>query len=290
MLRQFGYISVIILLSYSGLTAQSPWLPDKGGYFVQLSYNSIQNYTRLFHLNHDDIQTPRSATDNTIQLYGEYGLSNSFSIIASVPYKMLSSGDLNPDYTREITSIPNAATVNALGNTQLTIKYKLLQKKWVSAVQFKVELPSNRSLGDSSGLFPGYDAFAFSPLASIGRGWNRTYFYYYLSYIGRTNNFDDKLDTGVEGGWKAFKNFWVIGYFSLMASFHNGTQTPVPPEYQYGLYTPRQEYTAYGIKLIYEVAFKNELNLGIVAHAAGSTWGFMVAKAPLLSLGVYLKK
>lgn len=269
---------------------QSPWLPEKGGYFYQVSYTVIPEYASLFHHDHDDFQTSRKVSDQTLQLYGEHGLSGKFSLLVSVPFKMLRSGDLNPAYPFDPAEIPPASTVNTIGNAQLGIKYKLLASKWVSAVQLKVELPANTPPGETTGLYPGYNAFAFAPLASIGRGWNRTYFYYYLSYVSRTQGFDDKLDTGLEGGWNFSNRFFLIGYFSLLKSINNGTKTPWSPEKQFGLYTPNQEYTAYGLKLLYEMALKSGQKLGVIAHVSGSTWGFMVAKAPLVSLGIYLKK
>lgn len=290
MFRSFGLISLLVVFSFLGSQGQSPWLPAKNGYFFQLSFATIPEYSSLFNLHHEDFQTPRFARDNTIQLYGEYGISNKFALQVSLPYKMLESRDINPGYLKDVSAIPDAATVNAMGNAHLSVKYKLLESKWVSALQLKVELPADASKGEASGLYPGYDAFAFIPVASIGRGWNRTYFYYYLSFIARTNNFDEKLDTGLEGGWMAFKNFWLVAHFSVLKSFVNTSKTPGPPEKQYGLYTPRQEFTAYGLKLIYEVSLKEQLKLGFIAQGAGSTWGFMVAKSPYLSFGVYLKK
>lgn len=290
MIRSIELIVVFFFLAISSLSAQSPWLPSKGGYFFQLSYSNIPEYSRLFNLEYEDFQTPRFAVDNTIQFYGEYGISDKFSLLVSIPYKMLQSRDINPKYFNDVNDIPEAATVNAMGNVQLSMKYNLLQSTWVSALQLKVELPANASKGEPSGLYPGYDAYAFIPSASIGRGWNRFYFYYYLSVIARTNNFDEKLDTGIEGGWLAFKNFWLIAHFNIIKSFNNTSKTPWPSEKQYGLYTARQEYTAYGLKFIYEISLKNDQKIGFIAQAAGSTWGFMVAKSPYLGLGVYLKK
>lgn len=279
----------LVALTLTGY-GQGPWLPEKGGYFAQFAYTLIPEYSSLFNHANDDIHTARKASDQTLQLYGEYGISKKFALIASVPFKILQSGELNPAYTGDPENIPPASTVNAFGNTQLAIKYKLMQKKWVAAVQMKIELPTNAAVGDESGLYPGYNAFAFAPLASIGRGWNRTYFYYYLSYLGRTSGYDDKLDTGVEGGWNMASKFYLIGYFSLLKSFTNGSKFPWSREKQYGLYSPLQEYTAFGLKLLYEVALKNGQKAGFILHASGSTWGFMVAKAPLLSFSVYLKK
>ena len=186
-----------MLLSFYTGRSQSPWLSAEKGYYFQFSYNTIPEYNSLFNGKNDAFQTSRYIQDKTLQLYGEYGISQDFSIIASIPIKFLNSGELNPNYGPAVYSILPAASVNALGNMQFSIKYKLLDKKWVAALQFSIELPAMVSSGLESGLLPGYDAFSFKPILSIGRGWNKFYAYYWLSSIFRANNYSDYLNTGI---------------------------------------------------------------------------------------------
>lgn len=287
---KFKLLLSIILLSFYAVKSQSPWLSDEKGYFFQFSYNTIPEYNSLFNGNNEAFQTSRYIQDKTIQLYGEYGISKNLSLTASIPFKVLKSGSLNPNFNTYLNAIPDAASVNALGNMQFSIKYKLLDKKWVAAGQFRIELPAMVSSGIESGLLPGYDAFSFAPILSIGRGWNKFYGYYWLSGIFRTNNYSEYLNTGIEGGWKPFKGFWFIVYSELLHSFENGSRSLPPPEKQFGLYSNDLEYFSFGLKLIYEMDLKFNKKLGFIAHAAGSFSGFAVAHAPLLSLSVYLKK
>jgi hypothetical protein len=170
------------------------------------------------------------------------------------------------------------------------VKYNVLQKKWALAVQLNVELPADVGDAEITGLYPGYDAFAAAPLVSAGRGWSRFYFYSFASTLFRSNDFDDKFDVGIEGGWKPARPLWIISYFQWVKSFNNGTKTPWPAARQFGLYSPLQEYTAYGLKLIYEIGLSESYNLGFIAHGAGSFSGYFVAKSPLLNLGVFLKR
>jgi len=268
---------------------QSPWLPAKGHYYLQFSYNTIPEYTTLFNKDFPTIETSRSVSDKTLQVYSEYGLSNKFAIVASLPYKLLKTGSINQNYLGETEEIPESDMVNSLGNIQLSVRYKLMEAKWASAFQLRVGLPANNEVGENSGLYPGYDAFSFTPSLSIGRGWNSTYVFSWASYIIRTNNYSGQFDVGVEGGWRPTSKLWLITYFNALISNTDGNKTPPPWEKQLGLYSNYQEYTAYGLKIIYEVPLKEEKKLGFIAHGAGSFSGHLVAKSPLLSLGVFLK-
>lgn len=272
------------------ISAQSPWLPAKGGYFAQLAYQSIPTYTGLFNSSPDPIEISREVAENTIQGYGEYGLSDRWAVQLSLPYKLLKSGALNPGFTGDIAAIPDEATLNALGNVQFGLKYKLSSDKWTSALLLRVELPTNPAEAEKTGLYPGYDAVSVSPLASIGRGWKRSYFYYWLSGIYRSNNFSDYLDTGIEGGYKLTSSLWAIAYFQWMYSLQNGSRALPPPEKQFGLFANNNEYLAFGLKILYEIPTQKSTKFGIIAGTAGSFTGFQVAHSPYLSIGVYVKK
>lgn len=284
----FG-ISLLILCSVHSF-GQSPWLVSPKDYYVQFSYTLIPSYNQLHFIDQSVYETSRSVVDQTLQLYGEYGISDKFALTASIPVKLLSTGEINPNYIHDAEDIPDAAIVNELGNVQLSLKYKLLNTKWVSALQLTAELPAYAKKAEETGLYPGYDAFSLAPLASFGRGWNKTYFSLWLSYIYRTNNFSDQFDTGIEGGWSPFNKFWFITYLNFRLSTTEGNKTPPPPAKQLGLYPNYQEYSAFGLKFLYETELKNTNKLGFIAHLSGAFAGQLVARAPLFSLGVYIKK
>ena len=278
------------LFLFLGVKAQSPWVASNRGYFFQLAYNTIPEYNKLFNGNEEAFQTSRYIQDKTLQLYGEYGITGNLTVIGSVPYKLLRSGEPNPNAEFALQDIPPAASVNALGNVQISLKYKLLDKKWVAAGQLRFELPAVVSPGIESGLMSGYDAFSFTPVASIGRGWNKFYGYYWLAGIFRTNNYSEYLNTGIEGGWKPFGGFWLIVYSELLHSFKNGSRGLPPPEKRFGLYSNDLEYFSYGIKILYELDLNTGNKLGFIANAAGSFSGFAVAESPLISFSIYFKK
>lgn len=290
MKNPFLILSFILLFLSFDSKGQSPWVTSEKSYYFQLSYTTIPEYNSLFTKTDDAFQTSRYIQDKTIQLYGEYGIVKNLSITGSIPYKFLKSGNQNPSFGIYLYPIPSASSVNALGNMQFSLKYNLLDKKWVAAAQIRIELPAIVSTGIESGLLPGFDAFSFAPILSIGRGWNKFYGYYWLSGIIRTNHYSEYLNTGIEGGWKPLKGFWLVAYSELLSSFKNGSKSLPPPEMQFGLYSNDLEYFSFGLKLLYEIDIKAKSKLGFIAHASGSFSGFAVAHSPLLSLGIYLKK
>ena len=77
---------IILILSISGYS-QSPWTQEKGKFYTQLSFTSIAGYSSLF--GDPDYNTERELSDRTLQLFGEYGLSDKTALLLSVPFKMI---------------------------------------------------------------------------------------------------------------------------------------------------------------------------------------------------------
>jgi len=293
MLRSFRYIIFTVFLTSSlhlSLSGQSPWNLKKNGFYHQLSFNTIPEYNSLFNRDEESLNTSRNIVDNTLQYYGETGITDQITVLLSVPWKFLKSGALNPNFMGNHDMIPSSSQINSLGNIQAGIKHKITGGKWVSAAQLKIEFPAWNKDSENTGLKAGYDAFALAPLISIGRGWNKLYAFYYVSGIVKTNGYSEYLNTGAEGGWQVFNGFWLITYLDFLQSFKNGSKAQPIPEKEFGLYSNNLEYFAFGFKVIYEFDLKEDIKLGFLGHAAGSFSGYAVAHSPLLTLGVFLKK
>ena len=66
-------------------SAQSPWARSKAGFYAQASYQTIPAYGTLFGKNSsEDIEMEREVSENTFQLYGEYGLSRKTTLVAAL--------------------------------------------------------------------------------------------------------------------------------------------------------------------------------------------------------------
>ena len=92
-------ILTVALMFFSNITwAQSPWVHAKDKYYIQFTYNTIPSYNTLFLRNGNVFETSQNITDQTLQLYGEYGLSNKLTALVSVPYKLINIEGVNPRF------------------------------------------------------------------------------------------------------------------------------------------------------------------------------------------------
>lgn len=271
---------IILLLSISAFS-QSPWTQKKGKSYTQLSFTSIANYNALF--GDPDYNTEREITDNTLQFFGEYGLSDKTSLLVNIPFKMIKTGDLT---SPSITAIPltSSATESSLGNIEIGLKHNFYNKKWLLSGQFSIEANTS-SYDASSGIRTGYDAWSFSPLLLAGRGFGKTYVQGFLGANIRTNDYSSNFRIGGELGRKLGKHIWLIGFVDVSKSLENGDIVLPAQNRLTGLYVNDQEFGAFGLKAIGEFSDKFGLTVGY----GSAFFGNNVAKQGALTFGLYQK-
>lgn len=267
------------LFHFSGNT-QSAWTQKKGEVYSQLSFSSISNFSEIF--GDPDYQTERKITDQTLQLYVEYGYSNNTTLIINIPVKFIKTGDL--------TNISNVAPItiseskSSLGNIEFGFKQKLYARKWLVTAQLNIEANTG-SFDTSSGIRSGYKAWGFTPTINIARSFNRFYIQGFSGVHLRTNKYSSSFKIGGEIGTKPINKLWVILYIDAIKSFKNGViELPLSNQLT-SLYVNNQEYGAYGLKGIYEFSDK----IGATAAFGGAFYGNNVAKRIALNLGLYHK-
>ncbi|WP_340154424.1 hypothetical protein [uncultured Winogradskyella sp.] len=276
--------SIVILVFFISLSSfsQSPWVKDKGEFYTQLTYTTIPNYTDMF--GDPDYSLFGEISDNTVQIYGEYGLSDKTTLILNVPLKVISidgyespfidcSGDCSEDFNK-----------TALGNIELGVKHNFYKKDWILSGQFSVE--SNTSSHDGfSGIRTGYDAYTFTPLFLAGRSFGKTYFQSFIGANIRTNDYSSNFRVGGELGHKITKRIWLIGFVDVVKSLRNGVLILPTQNTFTGLYVNDQEYGGFGLKTIGEITDNFGVNVGF----GGAFFGNNVAKQVALNFGVYHK-
>ncbi|RCS26084.1 hypothetical protein DUT90_09920 [Polaribacter sp. WD7] len=259
--------------------SQSPWTQEKGKFYTQLSFTSIANYNSLF--GDPEILTEREITDNTLQFFGEYGLSDKTSLLVNIPFKLIETGDLTSTNLNPTTT---AATESTLGNIELGLKHNFYQKDWTISGQFSVEANTS-SFDASSGIRTGYDAWTFSPLLLAGKSFGDTYIQGFLGANLRTNNYSSNFRFGGEIGSRLGKHVWLIAFLDVSSSFKNGDVVIPQENILTGLYVNDQEFGAFGLKAIGEISE----NFGITAGFGGAFSGNNVAKQGALNIGLYHK-
>ncbi len=257
---------IILFLSMGvGVFSQSPWTQEKNKFYTQLSFNTIPNYSTIF--GSPDYDVPGEISDQTIQLYGEYGFSDQTSIIVNAPLKLISFNDFS---------------TTALGNIAVGVKQRFYQKNWILSGQFNVE--ANTSVYDSdSGIRTGYDAFTFTPLFLMGRSFGKSYVQSFIGADLRTNDYSSNFKIGGEIGHKITKRIWLIGFIDVVKSLENGNIVLPLENTATGLYVNDQEYGAFGFKGIVEITEK----FGATVGFGGAFFGNNVPKQASLNIGIY---
>lgn len=266
------------LISIS-IFSQSPWTQEKGKFYTQLSFTTISNYNTLF--GEPETITEREITDNTIQFYGEYGLSEKTSLLVNIPFKNIETGNLS---TNTVNPLTTANTESTLGNIELGIKHNFYNKDWILSGQISVEANTS-SFDVASGIRTGYDAWTVSPLFLAGKSFGNTYIQSFLGFNIRTNDYSSNFRIGGEVGSKLGKYVWLIAFLDISSSLENGDVILPQTNLLTGLYVNDQEFGAIGLKAIGEISN----NFGITAGFGGAFFGNNVAKQGAFNIGLYHK-
>ena len=265
------------LVIASLLTAQSPWVREKKGYYAQVGYATIPAYSELFPIENGQ-KLYRAVSESTIQLYGEYGVSERLTAILSAPFVMVGTGDsvLLPN----LPTVTPAGSLSGFGNIDLGAKYKL-SKVFPLSFNLIASLPTD-SKNAATGLRTGYDAFGISPSVSVGLGTKRSFIYGNFGGTFRSNNFSTSAFARVEGGYK-FGDLYLILGLDVLNSQENGTATG--ENVLTGLYVDKQSWVGFGLKLNYEI----KKQYGITLWGNGASSGNNVPKSPSIGLSIYAK-
>lgn len=272
---------LFLLISISAFS-QSPWTQEKGKFYTQLSFTTIPNYDTLF--GDPDKSVFGTYSDNTVQFFGEYGLSDKTSLVVNLPLKLISIKDFEDPRIDCIGDCSKDFSDTALGNISLGLKHNFYKKDWVLSGQLSLEANTS-SYDAASGIRTGYDAWSFTHLFLAGRGFGKTYIQTFIGADIRTNDYSSNFKIGGEVGHKITKNIWLIGFLDISKSLENGDIILPVQNTLTGLYVNDQEYGSFGLKGIGE--FTN--NFGVTAGFGGAFFGNNVAKQAALTFGVYHK-
>ncbi|QMU63165.1 MAG: hypothetical protein GKR88_01995 [Flavobacteriaceae bacterium] len=275
-----NFVAISLLLCLSQTYGQSPWPQKKGKAYTQLSFTLISGYEELY--GNPDYTTERVVTDNTLQFYGEYGLTDKTSLVLSLPFKFIKTGNLTN--TNLIAPSAQEGSKSTLGNIEAGLKHVFFQKKWIISGQFNVEANTG-SFDGVSGIRTGYDAWNFTPLILAGRSYGNTYLQGHFGANIRTNNHSSNIRIGGEIGTKALKNIWVIGFIGISSSLKNGDVVLPASNLVNGLYVNDQEFGVLGFKAIAEFSKSFGANFSL----GGAFFGNNVAKTAALTFGLYHK-
>ena len=277
-------ISIILLLSIGHFTllAQSGWVREKKGFFIQGSANhfSSDDYYNI----DGNLQTSTSGTrftTSTFKIYGEYGITDKITLLGNVPLV-------------QVNSLSTTDNVIGIGNIRVGAKYQLYKAVPIS-LAFEAEIPTGNgeqfaeannvnelgfrdriNLPTTDGELNFWTTLAMSKSNSTGN----LYASIYSGLNIRTEGLSHQSKTGVEVGTFLFEKLWLIGKMSVQKTLADN------PEIVPFLYGEGTEFTNYGITALY----KFTEHFSITAEYADYS-GFLIGQkniyaGPTLGLGI----
>ncbi len=268
--------------------AGGPWTQKKGKLYFQLGYNIIpQNNLLFFSADGGDfLNLPRAITDQTYSLYAEYGLSDRFTLITHIPYKMTKSSKekFTPQPPFVLPPDPllvESGNLNGLGNLTLSGKYQFYKKDILLAADLTLMFPTV-SQSQITKLRTGYDTYGIQPSVHLGYSKDKLYTSANIAYHYRTELIDE-VKISAEIGYKIYKDLYTIIAVDILQS----TQKiqPRADDFPY-VYQDQQEYFASTLKLskgIYK-------NIGMNLHMTIATLkANYVQEGPAIGGSVYFK-
>ncbi len=273
----------LMICGITGAWAQSPWTPEKGGGYMQLSMTTIPEYNTLFAGEGEEFTTNRNLSDITVQYYLEYGLTDKDALMFNLPLKLMSSGELAENPTLPIVLV-GEGDFSSLGNIGLGYKRNIIEKNYLLSAQLMIELPTS-SFDATTGLSSGLDALSVIPRINVGKSYESFYFYGSLGAAIRNNDYSHGLLVNAEIGFEPLPKLNAALVLDILSSFENGNPVIDARQLQTGFYVNDQEYVAFGLKFSYGLTEQVGLNLGLYGAGAGN----LVAASPSINFGAYFK-
>jgi hypothetical protein len=267
----FFVIEVISFTSFS-----QAWVKPKGQGYAQIGYSYI-SASKIYGIENIDEQLRREVADQTIQGYLEYGVCNNLMLTASLPFKLLQTGEqiFETDYVPDTLS---SGRVNAFGNLSFSAVYGLSQKtNWVSSISVGLDTKT-ATFNQNLGLRTGVDAWSGVLGLNLGRGWNKSFFQTNVGFKFRSNNYSEQFIASAQYG-RTLNKFQIIFGLELYKSFKNGTFDDLTSVHT-GVYQNDLEFLAFSLKANYALSKRIKL----WALLGGGVAGQLVARAPSYAL------
>lgn len=276
-------IFLLLSLTLAGhfAVAGGGWPQPKGKGYFKLSQYIIRSGS--YYAPSGDIIDIATASIYITSLYGEYGVTDRFTVIGYVPF--FSRATLNEQVNANGMLIAPGDAVNSFGDTDISFKYGLTRNKPIAvSATLTLGLPLGNDQGGETGVLQTGDG-EFNTMLSLeasrginsGKGWVNTL----LAFNNRSNNFSDEFRWGIEVGHKLGTQ-WSGGLkIYSVNSLNNGSDIETPSN---GIFSNNIEYLA----ITPEVNYQLKDNFGLSASIGFAASGKRVLASPSFSAGVFM--
>jgi hypothetical protein len=277
-------LSLLIMFTCSFFT-HAQWLEKKGNGYFKLSAWSLeagQHYT-----NSGKIDPNATRGIFNLNLYGKYGLSDNWNVIAYIPFYVKSYQN------NQVSQITNETLLkgeefNSFGDMDLGVEYRLFKKsKYAFSTTLTLGIPSGDNKGGSDGSYQTGDG-EFNQIIRFNAGASFFLFkhsFYAKSYLGfnnKTENFSDEVRAGIETGTSFFgSKLFLLLRSNMVNSLRNGSLNA--SNSSGSIFANNVEFISIGG----EVAWKFTKKIGLSFAYNSAISGKVIYAAPSYSAGVF---
>jgi hypothetical protein len=218
-------------------------------------------------------------TDQTIQLFADYGLTDRLTLLVKAPMKLVDY-DIFQDATFSAdANFPEGGTLYFPGNIQVGAVYRLTPEEPYLNASIIAELNTSQ-YNFIDGTATGFNSSAIIPGLAYANGFGKWWTSLYTAGEFRTNNYSHAMQGQFEVGVQP-KTFYYLAINSTWRiPFGNGTYCDCSLDYS-KLYHSEQEYI--GIILKSGFLYKS---FGLHLAISGAPHARQVAAAPVATLGL----
>jgi hypothetical protein len=278
------YLCFLFSVTATSLLLAGGWPQPKGHAYLKLYEWWIvadQHYT-------DQGKIDPNTTNgvfNTI-FYGEYGVTDRLTVVASVPLFSRAYFNNTISGTTGETIIPGEA-INGIGDADIGLKYGIPNMPLAMSAMVVLGLPLGDESGGSTGSLQTGDG-EFNQMLQIDAGQGFTigdapaYANIYAAFNNRTNGYSDEVRAGIEAGVNIFdQKLWLTGRLYTVQSMKNGERNF--KNNGTSIFANNSEH----ITISPEVAYKITPNFGVGVSAGFALYGEIIFARPSYSVGVY---
>lgn len=222
--------------------AESPWARDAGQGYTHLNFTYFGAYDAVAE-GAGELALPRPLTNQTLHAYAEVGVAPRTSVIGSVPFKFLRSGEATA------ASALDAGALTAFGDIQLGVKHQFLSVGgWAVGAQLEGIVPTSTA-DPTTGLRSGLGQWGLAPAVAVGHGWDIAYAQVWGSGVLRLGGYDTLVGAGAEGGVHLWKRLWIALVAQGVASLDNGTHVNAVGVTDAGVFLDGEQFLVVGAKV-----------------------------------------
>jgi hypothetical protein len=264
-------------LGYPPVLKAQAWTKAKNSGFYKLDFTRVAS--SLVFDTYGEVLPFRPTSNHTFSIYGEYGITDKFTLLAYVP--VLVANRFAESKNPAGVVLP-AVKESSFGDVDLSFRYQIYNKKGISAsINALFGLPTGNAK-QADGLWTGDGEFNQMVKIAAGTGKIKWWTQGAIGFNNRTNRYSDEFRYDFEFGYK-FLNARLLAIFKIngIESLNNGTAR----ENSVGLYANNVEFGGFGPEILYYVSQKK--NTGVSFRLGRSFKGRNVLGGPSFSFGVF---